>query len=49
MNGQPVLVTRFADGRVLSVLSIETDGALIFAVRSVVNPQKLGHLPLSPL
>jgi RNA polymerase sigma-70 factor, ECF subfamily len=42
VNGWPALVIRHADGRAYAVTSIETDGALIYAVRNVINPDKLG-------
>src|SRR3954470_1465031 len=50
VNGQPGLVTRDPEGRVISVLSFEiADGAMV-AIRSVVNPDKLGHLgPVSDM
>ena len=44
LNGQPGAITRTADGRVISVFVIETDGERITAINSIVNPEKLGHL-----
>lgn len=41
INGWPALVIRTADGRLYSVTAIETDGHLIYAVRNVINPDKL--------
>jgi RNA polymerase sigma-70 factor, ECF subfamily len=50
VNGQPGLITRDADGRVISVLAFEVADGLIEAIHSVVNPDKLGHLgPVSDL
>ena len=43
MNGWPALVIRVG-GRIAGVVSIETDGEQIFAIRSVVNPDKLARL-----
>lgn len=43
MNGWPALVIRVG-GRIAGVVSIETDGDRIFAIRSVVNPDKLARL-----
>ena len=40
VNGWPALLIRDGD-RVLSVTAIETDGAQIFSVHSMVNPDKL--------
>ena len=44
VNGQPGIVAYDAEGMVISALSIEIAGGAIVAVRSVVNPDKLGHL-----
>jgi RNA polymerase sigma-70 factor (ECF subfamily) len=41
INGWPALVAR-ARERVIGVVNIETDGARIFSIRNVVNPEKLG-------
>ena len=49
VNGQPGALVRDAQGRLISVLALDVhaDGA-VHTVRSVVNPEKLGHLgPLS--
>jgi RNA polymerase sigma-70 factor, ECF subfamily len=43
MNGWPTVVARRA-GAIAIVLSIETDGALIFGVHVVSNPEKLLHV-----
>jgi RNA polymerase sigma-70 factor (ECF subfamily) len=40
VNGWPAIVARL-DGRIVGVINIETDGEWIFAVRSVINPDKL--------
>jgi RNA polymerase sigma-70 factor (ECF subfamily) len=44
VNGQPGLVARDAAGAVVSVLTLEIAGGAVVAIRSVVNPDKLGHL-----
>jgi DNA-directed RNA polymerase specialized sigma24 family protein len=44
VNGQPGLVARDASGAVVSVLTLEIAGGEVVAIRSVVNPDKLGHL-----
>lgn len=43
LNGWPAIVLE-AGGRVLSTLSIETDGTQVFAVHIIVNPDKLARL-----
>jgi RNA polymerase sigma-70 factor (ECF subfamily) len=51
VNGQPGALWRDAAGGLISVmtLDVDADGAIV-AVRSIVNPDKLGHLgALSPL
>jgi len=49
VNGQPGALVRTADGRLLNVLSLDIVDGRILAVRSVINPDKLGHLePLVP-
>jgi RNA polymerase sigma-70 factor (ECF subfamily) len=45
VNGWPALVGRDA-GRVNAIITIETEGAAIVAVRNVVNPDKLRLVPL---
>lgn len=47
INGEAALVIRI-DGRVYSVMCIETDGERIHAIRSVVNPDKLALRPHAP-
>jgi RNA polymerase sigma-70 factor (TIGR02957 family) len=51
VNGEPALLALDADGRLINVLGFEIAGATIQTVRSVINPDKLGHLgyPLSEL
>jgi len=44
VNGQAGLVTRDADGQVISVLAFEVAEDQILAIRAVVNPDKLTHL-----
>jgi RNA polymerase sigma-70 factor (ECF subfamily) len=44
VNGQPGAVLRDRDGRVLNTLALDVQGGRIQAIRSVVNPDKLGHL-----
>ena len=48
VNGEPGLVFRSADGRVVWVASLEVYDGVVVAVRSVLNPDKLGHLPADP-
>lgn len=43
INGWPALVVR-VDGRIAGVIALETDGERVFAIRSVVNPDKLARL-----
>jgi RNA polymerase sigma-70 factor (ECF subfamily) len=40
-----------ADGRLVSVMSLDISGGTIVAIRNVLNPEKLDHLgrPLSDL
>ena len=50
VNGQPGAVTYDPDGRVINVFALEITDGIVAAVRSVVNPDKLGHLgPVSDL
>src|SRR6185437_11735162 len=50
VNGQPGGVTYDAEGRVINVFALDIAGGLVQAIRSVVNPDKLGHLgPVSDL
>ena len=50
VNGQPGAVAYDAEGRVVSVLSLDIADGQVQAIRSVVNPDKLQHLgPTSDL
>lgn len=50
VNGQPGAVAFDGSGRVASVLVLDIADGVVQAVRSVVNPDKLGHLgPVSDL
>jgi RNA polymerase sigma-70 factor (ECF subfamily) len=44
VNGQPGAITFDADGRVVTVFALDVLDGVVQAVRSVVNPDKLGHL-----
>jgi RNA polymerase sigma factor (sigma-70 family) len=44
VNGRPGGVTYDAGGRVINVFALDVDGGVVRAIRSVVNPDKLGHL-----
>ncbi|MET7702953.1 RNA polymerase sigma-70 factor [Streptomyces sp. NPDC005485] len=44
INGQPGAVFRDRDGKVLHSLALEVLDGQIQAIRSVINPDKLGHL-----
>ncbi|MFE3253115.1 RNA polymerase sigma-70 factor [Streptomyces sp. NPDC059209] len=44
VNGQPGAVFRDRDGRVLVVLALDVLDGRVQAIRSVTNPDKLGHL-----
>ncbi|WP_030622411.1 RNA polymerase sigma-70 factor [Streptomyces sclerotialus] len=44
INGQPGAVFRDRDGKVLHVLALEVLDGRIRTIRSVINPDKLGHL-----
>lgn len=43
INGWPAMVVHIA-GKLVGVVSLETDGERIFAIRSIVNPDKLARL-----
>lgn len=50
VNGQPGAVTYDAEGRIINVFALDIADGLIQTIRSVVNPDKLGHLgPVSDL
>ncbi len=44
VNGQPGALVRDADGRLLNVLTVDILDGTIQTVRSIINPDKLGHL-----
>jgi RNA polymerase sigma-70 factor (ECF subfamily) len=44
VNGQPGAVFRDRDGRVLGVMTLDVLDGRIRTIRSVVNPDKLGHM-----
>src|SRR5579864_1743303 len=44
VNGQPGAIFRDRDGKVLSTLSLDVLDGQIQTIRSVINPDKLGHL-----
>jgi RNA polymerase sigma-70 factor (ECF subfamily) len=45
VNGEPGVVFYDADGRVIWVAELEIAEGVVVAVRSVLNPDKLGHIP----
>lgn len=50
VNGQPGAIVRDPDGRLINVYALDIADGHVRAVRSVINPDKLGHLgPLSEL
>ena len=51
LNGQPGTLNFDADGRLINVFVLDISDGVIHTVRSIINPDKLGHLgyPLSPL
>ena len=44
VNGQPGAEMLDPDGKLINVLALDIDGGQIQAIRSIVNPRKLGHL-----
>ena len=44
VNGQPGAQFVDSDGKLISVLSLDIAGGRIQTIRSIVNPEKLGHL-----
>jgi RNA polymerase sigma-70 factor (ECF subfamily) len=44
VNGQPGAIVRDPQGRLVNVLALDVAAGAIQAVRSIVNPEKLGHL-----
>jgi len=50
VNGEPGAVTYDPEGRVINVFALDIADGIVTTVRSVVNPDKLGHLgPVSDL
>ena len=44
MNGQPGAITFDAKGRVINVMAVDIADGQIQGIRSIVNPDKLGHI-----
>jgi len=44
VNGQPGAVLRDVGGEILGAMTVEVAGGAVTGIRSVVNPEKLGHL-----
>jgi len=44
LNGQPGAILRDRDGKVAATMTLDVLGGCIQTIRSVVNPDKLGHL-----
>ncbi|MDQ1043705.1 hypothetical protein QFZ76_001941 [Streptomyces sp. V4I2] len=44
MNGQPGAIFRDGDGKVLNTLALDIVDGRIQPIRSVLNPDKLGHV-----
>jgi RNA polymerase sigma-70 factor, ECF subfamily len=44
VNGQPGAVFLDSEGRLTNVISLDIADGLVQAVRSIINPEKLGHL-----
>ena len=44
LNGQPGAILRDRDGKVGGTMTLDVLGGRIQAIRSVVNPDKLGHM-----
>jgi len=44
VNGQPGAMLRDGEGEVIGAMTVEVAGDAVVGVRSVVNPEKLGHL-----
>lgn len=51
VNGQPGVLAFDSESQLINVLAFDIVGDVIQNVRSVINPDKLGHLgyPLSPI
>ena len=44
LNGQPGAILRDRDGKVAGTMTLDVLGGRIQTIRSVVNPDKLGHV-----
>jgi RNA polymerase sigma-70 factor (ECF subfamily) len=44
VNGQPGAIIRTRDGQVVNILALDILGGRIQTIRSVINPDKLGHV-----
>jgi RNA polymerase sigma-70 factor (ECF subfamily) len=44
VNGQPGAILRDSNGSVVGVMSVETANGRVQTIRSVVNPDKIGHI-----
>jgi RNA polymerase sigma-70 factor (ECF subfamily) len=44
VNGQPGAILRDRDGKVVGTVTLDVLGRQIQTIRSVVNPDKLGHV-----
>jgi RNA polymerase sigma-70 factor (ECF subfamily) len=44
LNGQPGAIFRDREGRVLNTWTVDILGGRIQAIRTVLNPEKLGHV-----
>jgi RNA polymerase sigma-70 factor (ECF subfamily) len=51
LNGQPGVLALDSEGKLINVFALDITGGVIQTVRSVINPDKLGHLgyPLSDI
>jgi RNA polymerase sigma-70 factor (ECF subfamily) len=50
INGQPGALVHDRDGRLVNAFSFDIVDGVVYTVRSVINPDKLGHLgPLTDL
>jgi RNA polymerase sigma-70 factor (ECF subfamily) len=44
LNGQPGAILRDRDGRILNTLTLDIFDGRIQTIRSIINPDKLGHM-----
>ena len=44
MNGQPGAEFLDADGKLINVMAVDIADGQVQTIRSIVNPEKLGHL-----